>query len=44
MKDIKIGEENWDFLWDIKRKNRLKNMDEVITFLKEKIKLSKEEN
>ena len=38
MKDIKIEEENWDFLWDIKRDNRLKNMDEVITFLKEKIK------
>ena len=38
MKDIKVGDENHDFLWEIKRKNKLKSMDEVISFLIEKLK------
>lgn len=33
-KDIKISEENWRFLMNIKLKENLKSMDKVISYLK----------
>jgi len=30
---ITIGVKNWDRLWDIKRKNKLKGLDQAISFL-----------
>ena len=31
VKTINVSDENWDKLWDIKRKKKLKSIDEVIT-------------
>jgi len=36
-KDITVSEEMWDFLWDIKRKFKLKSLDKVISTIKEKL-------
>lgn len=35
-KNIKVSEKNWDSLWKIKRKKKLKNMDKVISYLLKK--------
>jgi len=36
MKNVKVSEKNLDFLWKIKRQNKLKKIDDVISLLKEK--------
>jgi len=38
-KTIQTSEENWNFLWDIKRKFKLQSLDDAITLLKEKSKV-----
>ena len=35
MKTIQIREKSWNFLWDVKRNKKLRNMDDVISLLKE---------
>ncbi|MBU0894023.1 MAG: hypothetical protein KKB88_01120 [Nanoarchaeota archaeon] len=39
MPKIELSEKNWDFLWNIKRKKKLKTLDEAFSYLKEQIQV-----
>lgn len=36
---MNISEENWDYLWNIKRKNRLKSLNESLSLLIKELNL-----